>query len=169
MVQKLKLAWGRIENIVGKGKNASYQHFLLFSQCFQKATFSGLLKVEMCGKKLTFYQTTKFQTLKLKAFANKKINLSQKLKLAWERIENIVQKGENAGNQHFLLFPKCFLKTTFSGLLKLEMCDKELKALCRGSLTDIRKTAAESAEQDVTAHLLRLFLLYTAHKVNQWS
>ena len=23
--------------------------------------------------------------------------------------ENIVGKGENAGNQHFLLFPKCFL------------------------------------------------------------
>ena len=22
---------------------------------------------------------------------------------------NIVQKGENAGNQHFLLFPQCFL------------------------------------------------------------
>ena len=23
--------------------------------------------------------------------------------------ENIVKKGENAGNQHFLLFPQCFL------------------------------------------------------------
>ena len=23
--------------------------------------------------------------------------------------ENIVEKGENAGNQHFLLFPQCFL------------------------------------------------------------
>ena len=23
--------------------------------------------------------------------------------------ENIVRKGENAGNQHFLLFPQCFL------------------------------------------------------------
>ena len=27
----------RIENIVGNGENASYQHFLLFPQCFQKA------------------------------------------------------------------------------------------------------------------------------------
>ena len=25
-----------------------------------------------------------------------------------ERVENIVEKGENAGNQHFLLFPQCF-------------------------------------------------------------
>ena len=34
--RKLKFAFGRVENIVGKGKNASYQHFLLFPQCFQK-------------------------------------------------------------------------------------------------------------------------------------
>ena len=26
-----------VENIVGKGENAGYQHFLLFPQCFQKA------------------------------------------------------------------------------------------------------------------------------------
>ena len=34
----------RVENIVGKGKNASYQHFLLFSQCFQKPFCPMLLK-----------------------------------------------------------------------------------------------------------------------------
>ena len=27
---------GRLENIVGKGENAGYKHFLLFLQCFQK-------------------------------------------------------------------------------------------------------------------------------------
>ena len=27
---------GRVENVVGKGENAGYQHFLLFPQCFQK-------------------------------------------------------------------------------------------------------------------------------------
>ena len=36
---------GRVENIVGKGENAGYQHFLLFPQYFQKASLSGLLKV----------------------------------------------------------------------------------------------------------------------------
>ena len=35
----------RIENIVGKGENAGYQHFLLFPQCFQKASFSEFFKV----------------------------------------------------------------------------------------------------------------------------
>ena len=33
----------RIEHIVGKGENASYKHFLLFPQCFQKAFYSGSL------------------------------------------------------------------------------------------------------------------------------
>ena len=31
----------RVENIVGKGENAGYQHFLLFPQCFQKPSLSG--------------------------------------------------------------------------------------------------------------------------------
>ena len=35
----------RVENIVGKGENAGYQHFLLFPQCFQTTCFSGSLKV----------------------------------------------------------------------------------------------------------------------------
>ena len=37
VTQKLKFALGRVENIVGKGENAGYQHFLLFPQYFQKA------------------------------------------------------------------------------------------------------------------------------------
>ena len=41
----MKLELGRVENIVGKGENAGYQHFLLFPQCFGKASFSRSLKV----------------------------------------------------------------------------------------------------------------------------
>ena len=41
----MKFGMGRVENIVGKVENTGYQHFLLFPQCFQKATLSGLLKV----------------------------------------------------------------------------------------------------------------------------
>ena len=32
-----------VQNIVEKGYNAGYQHFLLFPQCFQKDFFTGLL------------------------------------------------------------------------------------------------------------------------------
>ena len=34
-----------VENILGKGENAGYQHFLLFPKCFQKPPFSESLKV----------------------------------------------------------------------------------------------------------------------------
>ena len=33
-----------VENIVGKGENAGYQHFLLFPQCFEKASFPDTSK-----------------------------------------------------------------------------------------------------------------------------
>ena len=45
MTEISKFAFDRVENIAGKGENAGYQHFLLFPQCFQKASFSGFLKV----------------------------------------------------------------------------------------------------------------------------
>ena len=40
----------RVENIVGKGDNAGYQHCLLFLQCFQKTSYSGSLKVGIVWK-----------------------------------------------------------------------------------------------------------------------
>ena len=45
MTENLKFVLGRVGNIVGKGKNAGYQHFLLFVECFQNASFPGSLKV----------------------------------------------------------------------------------------------------------------------------
>ena len=47
---------------------------------------------------------------KLMAFADYKSNVTQTIKVVFHRIENIVGKGENAGYQHFLLFPQCFQK-----------------------------------------------------------
>ena len=35
----------KVENIVGKGENDGCQHFLLFSQCFQKPSCPRSLKV----------------------------------------------------------------------------------------------------------------------------
>ena len=43
--QKLKFGMERVENIVGKGENAGYQHFLHFPQCFQTAPYTGSLRV----------------------------------------------------------------------------------------------------------------------------
>ena len=56
---------------------------------------------------------------KLKAFADDKINVTEKVKIVLARVENIVGKGENAGYQHFLLFPQCFQKPSCPRSLKL--------------------------------------------------
>ena len=62
---------------------------------------------------------------KLKALADNKINVNEKMKFGLERVENIVGKEKNAGYQHFLLFPKCFQKG-FLLSYKSELCGKEL-------------------------------------------
>ena len=51
---------------------------------------------------------------KLKAFLDDNSTLPEKIISVYDRIENIVEKGENAGYQHFLLFPQCFQKATIS-------------------------------------------------------
>ena len=40
----MKFVSGMVENIVGKGENAGFQHFRLFPKCFQMVPILGLLK-----------------------------------------------------------------------------------------------------------------------------
>ena len=56
---------------------------------------------------------------KLKAFADDKLNVTQNMKVVFHMIENIVGKEENAGYQHFLLFPQCFQKAFSSSASKV--------------------------------------------------
>ena len=50
MLKIEKLSWDELKNIVGKGKNAGDQHFLLFPQCLQSFLFQGHLMLGFCGK-----------------------------------------------------------------------------------------------------------------------
>ena len=43
----------------------------------------------------------------MKVFADNNLNMAEMMEFIFERVENIVGKGENAVYQHFLLFPKC--------------------------------------------------------------
>ena len=52
--ENVKFVIGRIANIVGKGENCGYQHFLHFPECFHK----GRKKSGLCHKKLTINRTT---------------------------------------------------------------------------------------------------------------
>ena len=60
---------------------------------------------------------------KLKALADDKSNITQNIKVMFHRIENIVGKEENAGYQHFLLFPQCFQKGFFLQCVKSRHCE----------------------------------------------
>ena len=50
---------------------------------------------------------------RLRAFADDKIDVAQMMISVFDTVEKIVGKGENAGYQHFLLFPQCFQKASF--------------------------------------------------------
>ena len=56
---------------------------------------------------------------KLKDFANDKIKCGSKIEFIFGSVEHIVGKGENAGYQHFHLFPQVFHKAYFSGSFKV--------------------------------------------------
>ena len=53
---------------------------------------------------------------KFKAFAEDKVILTKTLNFVLGRAENFVGKGENAGYQHFPLFPQCFQKHSLTGV-----------------------------------------------------
>ena len=59
----------------------------------------------------------------LKAFADNKLDVIEKLKLHLGWVENIVGNGENAGCQHFF-YLQCFQMA--SRLLKVGLCGKGL-------------------------------------------
>ena len=49
----------------------------------------------------------------LKSFTGNKIIAAHMMISLFDRVENIVVKGENSGYQHFCVFPQCFPKTSF--------------------------------------------------------
>ena len=52
--------------------------------------------------------TTFLDMTKLKAFADNKLNVAKMMISPLDRVENTVEKGENVGYQHFLLFSHVF-------------------------------------------------------------
>ena len=59
---------------------------------------------------------------KLKAFADNKLNIARVTISLCDRAENTVGKEENAGYQHFLLFPQCFPSSIFFRVVKSRDC-----------------------------------------------
>ena len=67
-----------------------------------------------------FIQQQNFGQVKIESIRRRKtLKCSQKMKICFGNVGNIVLKGQNADYQHFPLFPQCFLEPCFSGLLKV--------------------------------------------------
>ena len=96
------------ENIVRKGVYAGYQNFL-FSTIFSIGFFLRVEKSWDCMVK-GLIVTAKFNVLKFGK--TKKFVVCLTLYRIIRPFENIMGKEENAGNQHFLLFPQCCLPFT---------------------------------------------------------
>ena len=93
--------------------------------------FNTLRKKEKSLRKTLWKKVKLFNSLpndkildwsKLKAFANDKMNVNEKFNFGLGRTKNIVGKGENAGYQHFLLFPQCFQKAFSFQVVKGQDC-----------------------------------------------
>ena len=90
------------ENIVGQAEIAHNDRFLLFPRCFL------LNQIIVCISSLGL-STCRGQ--------------AQNNKFVVCKVENLVEKGENAGYQHFLLFQQCFQKASTSRKAKsIIMC-----------------------------------------------
>ena len=131
VTEELKFGLGRVENIVGKEENVGYQHFLLFPLCFQNLLFPEVLKV-----RIVWYRVKPFAVecrlnsvpddkilgwTNLKVFADVKLNVAKMMNSLFDRVESIVGKGENAGDQHFLPFPQCSPKPSTRGAGSLKV------------------------------------------------
>ena len=86
--------------------------------CFHKASSAGVTKSQ-CWVVNPLPHDKILGLPKLKAFADDKLNVTQDIKVFFHRMENIVGKEENAGYQHFLLFPQCFQKPFSSSVSKV--------------------------------------------------
>ena len=83
--------------------------FYLSHNVFKSCIFQGCLTLSLIHNFNSLPNDKILDLSKLKAFSDDNLNVYQKLKFALGRVEDIVGKGENAGYQHFLLFPQCFL------------------------------------------------------------
>ena len=84
--------------VLGKTRNCLVQHCICSKQLVERdeQVVNSLPKDKI------------LDVTKLKAFADDKLNIAKMTISLLDRIENTVGKGENAGCQHFLLFPTVF-------------------------------------------------------------
>ena len=95
-----------------------------FSFISGKENLSMLVKLclivyEPCSAKPGLNPSLNDKTLDRTELKDEKLKFAKMTISIIDTVENTVEKGENAGNQHFLLFPQCFPKPSFLGSLEV--------------------------------------------------
>ena len=93
----------RTENIVRKGEIACY-NFSISHNVFHCYISLVCQNAALCGNGLTLLHDKIMNPTKFNALADDKYNIARIMILVFDRVKNIVGKGENAGYWHFLLF-----------------------------------------------------------------
>ena len=90
-----------------------------------KVTFEDSVDQDQTVQNLQLKPLSKGKILvvtELKAFADEKSNVAKMTISLFDRVENTGKKGENAGYQHFLLFPQCLSRAIFIRVVKSWDC-----------------------------------------------
>ena len=89
------------------------------------------LKCTLKNTSLALYQTEDYAIFPYWIYSQTKDSrsLAQLPKFSFVGTENIAGKGENAGNQHFLLFPQYFQKSFLLQVVKIRDCVKKGKSI----------------------------------------
>ena len=80
------------------------------------------VKKENAGNLNPFPNSKIYDWSKLKAFADDRINVTEKLKFVLGKVKNNEGKGKNAGYQHFLPLSTMFSKGVFFKIVKSWDC-----------------------------------------------
>ena len=106
---------------MGKEEIVHYEQFLFFPLCFQKVCTAKTQKQGLVWAGVSTVLSNKIlDWSKLKALADDKINMTEKVNFFWGgKVDNIVGKRENAGYiPAFSLSPTIFSKGFFYKVIK---------------------------------------------------
>ena len=92
--------------------------------------FCPLVKVNFTKKKSGLYQ--------IESICRQQNN-SHTMSSVFDRVENIVRKGENAGYKHCLIFPQCFQKASFTESSKTDSIFRWLCNVSQSTLYQMTK------------------------------
>ena len=102
----------------------------------------------------TLYKTTILWTgPNSKQLQTTKIHVAKIMIFVFDRVENTVGKGENAGNQHFLLLQQSFQKASFSGSLKVGIVWQRVKVIQFLTPYDLRALEINVVNRLIVIHI----------------